>query len=144
MIRAVTALSKLTTTLATIALVLSLHLPIEYPLLTADVRTQQETVKSVLLAYFGADSPLVAVAYCESSFRQYKDGTVLRSKTDDLGALQVNVSHETEAKERGEDLDTLVGNMMYSEYLYETQGLQPWGASRACWQPLLDSNLAIR
>jgi hypothetical protein len=75
------------------------------------------------------DTPVIArVAYCESRFRQNAV-----SPTADFGVLQVNKMHEEQAKELGHDIHTLEGNLGFSRYLYDTQGLQPWSASKKCW-----------
>lgn len=78
------------------------------------------------------------VAECESETKQYVDGTdtPITGYVDsrDTGVFQINKGyHAAEAKRLGLDLDTPVGNIAYAKYLYETQGLQPWSASKPCW-----------
>jgi hypothetical protein len=95
--------------------------------------TEEELVKM----YFSDIPVMIDVAFCESTFRHTKDGKVLRGHVDkdDLGVLQINRRyHEKKAKELGYDLYTLMGNLRYGRYLYETQGLEPWKASRHCWE----------
>lgn len=86
----------------------------------------------------GADHPLLAVARCESQYRQFDaDGSVLRGKQNpqDVGVLQINERyHLADSRRLGYDIHTLEGNIDYGVYLYEHQGLTPWNWSRHCWQ----------
>ena len=93
--------------------------------------TEEELVKM----YFSDLPEMVDVAYCESTFRHTKDGKVLRGivDKDDIGILQINRRYHLEkAEELGYDIYTLMGNLRYGRYLYETQGLEPWKASYKC------------
>lgn len=86
---------------------------------------------------------LADVCSCESNGkrglkpRQFeKDGSVVTGKINhlDKGACQINLHyHEKTATKMGLDLLTENGNITYANYLYKTQGLQPWSASSACW-----------
>lgn len=38
-----------------------------------------------------------------------------------------------EATEMGDDIYTEDGNIRFANYLYETQGLEPWHWSKPCW-----------
>lgn len=52
----------------------------------------------------------------------------------DIGMCQINtLFHLEEATSLGYDIYTAEGNWGYALYLYETQGLRPWSASRSCW-----------
>lgn len=98
-----------------------------------DYETTQEFVES----YF-SDAPVMArVAYCESHFRHFnKSGTILRGAVTpkDVGVMQINEGYHSEtAKRLGYDIHTLEGNVAYARHLYETQGVQPWSASKKCW-----------
>jgi hypothetical protein len=84
------------------------------------------------------DTPImVKVAYCESRFRQFNpDGSIFKGIVNDkdLGVFQINTDYHLEDSQKmGLDIKTLEGNMEYAEYLFNTQGLSPWSASRACW-----------
>ncbi|OGG60015.1 hypothetical protein A3C89_03875 [Candidatus Kaiserbacteria bacterium RIFCSPHIGHO2_02_FULL_50_50] len=101
-----------------------------------DPRTVAD-VEVAVRDYF-ADIPALAnVARCESQYRHtLKDGSVLRGVVDprDTGVMQINTYyHGDTAKKLGLDLTNFVDNMAYARYLYETQGLQPWSASKSCW-----------
>ena len=96
-----------------------------------------DEIKDALEADLSPNHPLIAVAKCESQYRQFdKDGNVLRGivNSKDVGVFQINeYYHEDAAAEMGLDIHTLEGNIEYAEHLYETQGLQPWSASQGCW-----------
>lgn len=53
----------------------------------------------------------------------------------DIGKFQVNeFFHGERAKRLGLDLYDEHDNAEYALRLYEEQGVQPWSASRSCWQ----------
>jgi hypothetical protein len=87
---------------------------------------------------------MIDIARCESTFRHtLADGSVLRGKVDsaDTGVMQINKRyHDATAASLGMDLSDLYHNMAYARYLYETQGTQPWSASRPCWGGQLATN----
>lgn len=87
---------------------------------------------------------MIQVARCESHFRQTTaDGSILQGRVDpaDTGVMQINKRyHGKRATELGLNLDNIYDNMAYARYLYETQGTQPWSASRPCWGSTLAYN----
>lgn len=85
-----------------------------------------------------ADTPiLIAIAECESNFRQFNpDGTVVRGKVDshDVGVMQINETYWLDkSKSLGDDIYTAEGNAAYAKYLYAKQGTDPWNSSSKCW-----------
>ena len=85
-----------------------------------------------------ADTPiLIAIAQCESNFRQFNpDGTVVRGKVDshDVGIMQINETYWLDkSKSLGDDIYTAEGNVAYAKYLYDKQGTDPWNSSSKCW-----------
>ncbi len=101
-----------------------------------DPRTVSD-VEVAVRDYF-ADIPALAnVARCESQYRHtLANGSVLRGVVDprDTGVMQINTYyHGDAAKKLGLDLTNFVDNMTYARHLYESQGLKPWSASKACW-----------
>lgn len=77
------------------------------------------------------------VARCESRYRQFKDGDVLRGEVNphDIGIFQINESyHGDEARSLGYNIDTTAGNIAFAKVLYDRQGLNPWYESRSCWE----------
>ena len=93
-----------------------------------------------------ADTPiLIAIAQCESNFRQFNpDGTVVRGMVDshDVGVMQINETYWLDkSKSQGDDIYTIEGNVAYAKYLYAKQGTDPWNSSSMCWSqnsPLAD------
>ncbi len=78
-----------------------------------------------------ADVPeMIAVAKCESGFRQFApDGGVLRGGTSKgyVGVFQISERlHKERAAGLSHDIDTIDGNIAYARYLYEKNGLSPW------------------
>ncbi len=105
---------------------------------TTEVAVQgMDDTEAAVRAYFSDIPVMVQVARCESTFRHtLADGSVLRGIVDnrDVGVMQINTGYHGEtAAALGLDLSDLYDNMAYARYLYETQGVQPWSASRSCW-----------
>ncbi len=88
---------------------------------------------------------MIQVARCESTFQHtLADGSILRGRIDsaDTGVMQINKRyHERAASAMGLNLDDIYQNMAYARHLYETQGTQPWNASRPCWGGELAMNI---
>lgn len=99
---------------------------------------ESEEVKVVIEEYF-SDTPhlfeMLEIARCESNFRQFSDsGTVFRG-SGTVGIFQIHeVTHLGTALALGFDLETIVGNVAYSKYLYNLEGLSPWRFSGYCWE----------
>ncbi len=102
-----------------------------------DDTTYVLSIQEAVIAKFGTSSPMVEVARCESTFRQFdSDGNVLRGdkNKDDRGVFQINTKyHLKKSIELGYDIDTVQGNLDYAKYLYDHQGLKPWVWSKDCW-----------
>jgi hypothetical protein len=96
-----------------------------------------QTVEEYVRDYF-ADAPvMIAIASCESQFRQSnKDGTILKNaKSSAIGVFQIMASiHQKDAAQNlGLDITTIEGNAAFARYLYEKSGTKPWNASQKCW-----------
>jgi hypothetical protein len=79
---------------------------------------------------------MVAIADCESEFRQYDyDTTLLRGGGGGMvGIFQISEAvHRSVAEAKGLDIGTIDGNIMYARYLYEEDGIYPWMSSFQCW-----------
>lgn len=87
---------------------------------------------------------LFQICRCESDIfglgkpTQYElDGvTVITGRVDsaDTGACQINKRyHLRDSIALGYDIDTLQGNWGYAKHLLNTQGTNPWNASKHCW-----------
>lgn len=98
---------------------------------------QAQTIEQYVSTYFADEPIMIAIARCESRFRQYNtDGSVLRGEQNgkDVGVMQINeYYHSAVADKLGLDLYTLQGNTAYAHYLYSKQGTSPWSASEPCW-----------
>ncbi|MBI2097329.1 MAG: transglycosylase SLT domain-containing protein [Candidatus Vogelbacteria bacterium] len=88
---------------------------------------------------YGINSRLaLAIARCESRFRQYdkKTGEVLRGERNrhDVGVFQINEQYHLEkSRELGFDIYTAAGNVEYAIWLMSAYGRAPWVWSRECW-----------
>lgn len=57
-----------------------------------------------------------------------------RINPQDRGICQINAHyHRDTALSLGLDIETEQGNIAYAQYLYRTQGNQPWFWSKGCW-----------
>lgn len=120
--------------------------------LNADVTppayVQEETIPDLITERantLGVSAKLAtAIAFCESTYRQYddsrqaEDGTpvVLRGVHNpaDVGLFQINETYHLEkSKELGFDIYTTEGNIDYALWLLENQGPTPWNWSKPCW-----------
>lgn len=78
-----------------------------------------------------ADAPvMVAVAKCESGFRQFSStDVVLRGGSGKgyVGIFQIGERlHRAPAAKLGMDIDTIEGNIAYARHMYDAQGSVPW------------------
>lgn len=78
-----------------------------------------------------ADAPvMIAVAKCESRYRQFSmQGTVLRGGTNKgyIGIFQIGERlHLAPAAKLGMDINTVEGNIAYARHMYDAQGSVPW------------------
>jgi hypothetical protein len=80
---------------------------------------------------------LKRIAKCESNNQQFlSNGDIVRGKINhnDIGKYQINeLIHYDAAKKINMDIFTEKGNESYALYLYNTQGTEPWTASKKCW-----------
>jgi hypothetical protein len=113
-----------------------------YTVVTAQPLSNTE---SIVREYFHDIPVMIAVAKCESGFRHsLEDGSVLTGRVDsaDTGVMQINKRyHQSSATAMDLNLDNIYDNMAYARHLYETQGIQPWNASAACWNRTLAANI---
>lgn len=95
-----------------------------------------KTIKELVEDEFGVGHIMVDIARCESQYRQFSDGEVLRGKVNpkDVGIFQINEGyHLSIATKMGIDLETAEGNIAYARHLFETKGTAPWVWSKPCW-----------
>lgn len=98
---------------------------------------EAQTVEEYVRDYFADVPVMIAVAKCESEFRQFdKDGKILKNPTSSaIGIFQIMASiHQDSADaDLGLDITNIQGNAAYARYLYEKQGTAPWESSKSCW-----------
>lgn len=98
---------------------------------------QAQTVKEYVQEYFTDEPVMIAIAECESHFKQFdKDGNVLKNSkgSSAVGMFQIMSSvHDETADKLGLNINSIQGNAAYARYLYEKHGTAPWNASKACW-----------
>ena len=104
--------------------------------------TDSKNIESYVKRQY-ADTPiLIAIAKCESTFRQFDgNGNVIRgeSNKEDVGVMQINEKyHADEAVKMGDNIYTVEGNVAFAKYLYGKFGAQPWIASSKCWDGSAD------
>jgi len=90
---------------------------------------------------------LKAVCSCESGNgafgepQQYHaDGSVIRGIVNphDIGMCQINTDYWLATAEvLNFDIFTEAGNISMANHIYDSHGLAPWSASKACWQHAL-------
>lgn len=113
-----------------------------------DIENVMSTEKYVR-QYFKDVPIMIQIARCESQFRQLDaDGGVHRGIQNpaDVGVMQINEHYHLDRSVKEDyDIYTLKGNTAYARELYETQGTDPWSASKPCWGKYVqkDSQLAV-
>jgi Putative peptidoglycan binding domain len=114
-----------------IATIWSIQAPRAHAAFSSDI------VSRAVRVFFAEAPIMVEVARCESTLRQYDEsGETLRGGYNGkmIGLFQINETfHRDEARARGYNIDTLVGNMGYARELYREQGTAPWEPSAHCW-----------
>lgn len=87
-------------------------------------------VQAKVTAAFAHAPEMIAIAKCESGFRQFKsDGTVLYGGAGAkyVGIFQIGYDlHSAAALALGHDILTIDGNIGYAVYLHSKQGTTPW------------------
>lgn len=109
----------------------------EYP--EYEVAKTPMTIEDKIVHHLGEE--FLAIAKCESGIRQFNnDGSVLISKTSDVGIMQINQVHWERAEELGIDIYTVDGNIEYAKLLKEQNGTDDWFMSEHCWRGHLAYN----
>lgn len=107
-----------------------------------------QTIKDKVLAVFQDDLRMVDVVHCESGSkdnyaRQFdKQGKPLMSPTSDVGVMQINQVHWSEAKKLGLDIFySEDDNIKMGRRIYDTQGIKAWSALQSdCYKKISGSN----
>ena len=86
-----------------------------------------KSVRDKVLHTFWDEPIMVEVTNCESQFRQFKNGKPLISPTSDVGVMQINQVHWSEAKKLGLDIFyNEDDNIRMGRIVYEKQGVRAW------------------
>ena len=96
----------------------------------------EKTIKELVQDECGVGHVMVEIARCESQYRQFYEGDVLRGKvnSEDVGIFQINEGyHLSIAMKMNVDIETIEGNIAYARHLYDTKGTAPWIWSKPCW-----------
>jgi hypothetical protein len=102
-------------------------------------------VEAQVRSYFAATPVMIAIAGCESGFREFdKAGKPLNGGSGNMiGVYQISARvHAAEARALGMNIHTVQGNLAYAEHLYAREGTVPWVSSSACWGPLTSADHA--
>lgn len=87
-------------------------------------------IEAKVRTLFADDPVMVAVAKCESGYREFNDdGSVLYGGGGDgyVGVFQIGEQlHDRTARALGFDIHTIEGNLGYARHLYDEQGRRPW------------------
>lgn len=106
-----------------------------YVIATTTITTNEQALAFASSTFAG--TPLMEITYCESHWTHWaKNGDVLQGIVNhkDRGFGQINSYYHKEAADKlGYDLETAEGNILYTRWLYDKEGSQPWSASRKCW-----------
>ena len=106
-------------------------------LLPSNVFANNNLVENTVRNYFKDIPVMVAIANCESEFKQYNaSGEALRGGWlgGMVGVFQLfERVHNSTASALGFDIATLDGNLAYARHLYNTSGTSPWNSSKSCW-----------
>ena len=75
---------------------------------------------------------MIPIAQCESQMRQFDSkGNPLRSKTSDIGLLQINQVHWGEARSLGLDIfNNVDDNISMGRVVYDREGLNAWTCNK--------------
>jgi hypothetical protein len=121
--------------------ILSLALTVQYFRWAYPTTITEEVIKEVIINQEIKYPILDKIALCESNNKHYdENGQVLvRGNTGsrasvDIGRYQINAMyHGKKATEMGLNLFDERDNKTFAIYLFETQGTEPWSASKKCW-----------
>lgn len=101
------------------------------PIVLAEDKVEYSSIEEQIRLEMGEE--FVAIARCESGIRQFNaDGSVLISRTSDVGIFQINQVHWDNAKRLGIDIYSVQGNIEYAKLLKKQNGTGDWYMSKHC------------
>jgi hypothetical protein len=104
-------------------------------------------VEAQVHIYFANTPVMIAIASCESSFREFNSlGMPLNGGSGGMiGIFQISTAiHGPIALSMGMDINTVAGNMAYANYLYQQNGTTPWLSSFPCWNPIVNPTVTTQ
>ncbi len=122
---------------------------------TPPAHVQEETIPDLITERanaLGVSEDLAkAIAYCESTYRQYDDSRQAEDGTQvalrgvhnpqDIGIFQINETyHLSKSQELGFDIYTTAGNIDYGLWLLKNEGSKHWNWSKPCWSERIGTN----
>ncbi len=120
-------MGRLTSTSRVVALAAVLAVVGVLPAFAADPNAG---IEDAVRAVFKDAPDMIAVAKCESGYRQFAaEGVVLRGGAGGryVGIFQIGEDlHRGVAAAQGMDIDTVTGNIAYARKLYDARGSYPW------------------
>lgn len=109
---------------------------------------ERVVVEKRVREYFADVPAMIAIARCESNFRQYTDsGLLFRGGMGGVmvGVFQFNEAlHATRALNKGFDIQTLEGNLGYARLLYTESGTTPWRTCAPASVSLTDAQVKLK
>lgn len=116
--------------------------------LTGNAASSQAQVEKAVKKYFASTPEMIAIARCESEFRQFDEsGDILRGGYEGkmIGIFQFHEDyHRGAARDLGLNIDTMLGNLAYAKKVYAAEGTTPWNSSKHCWGENAEENTEIR
>lgn len=101
-------------------------------LLEINIDWTEERIKKEIRDVFPDAPIMLEVARCESQYK--KDAYNPTNNSDDIGVFQISTKHHGgQVKALGLDMRNPHDNILYAKKLYDSNGLQPWSASKGCW-----------
>lgn len=101
--------------------------PYQEPTLNPDL-TERENTSALIKRIWGKDAEIgISIATCESGLRP---NALNHNSNDtwDQGVFQINTVHQMP------EMLNPVANISYAYSMYIQQGLNPWSASKHCWE----------
>lgn len=121
---------------ATSSVTLPATTSMQVPIITLPDYRKSSNVEAKVRMYFADIPVMIAIASCESRFRQFDStGNPLNGGSGGMiGVYQINGPvHAKFALTLGYDIYTVDGNLSYARYLHQMEGTNPWISSFPCW-----------
>ena len=97
---------------------------------------EAKKVIRLIIRTFPEEPLMLKIAFCESSLVHKENGELKRNRqgSSAVGALQILSSvHKQDLKKQGLNLNKTEDYFQFARFLFENRGVQPWQASKKCW-----------